>query len=140
MSRQQHVLAVVAAGGAIGSLVRASVQQTWVESAGTFPWVTLGINIVGCFCLGMLTVLAAVRSSPWWVTPFLGTGLLGGFTTFSAYVVWAGELALSDNLTLAVGYVALTPAICVSAAWLGAHAPGALGMPHGHAPLARTQE
>lgn len=140
MSQERQVLAVVAAGGALGAMARAGVQQRWGEAAGTFPWATFSINVLGCLLLGMLTVLTTVLATKWWVKPFLGAGLLGGFTTFSAYVVWAGQLALGDNLALAAGYVAVTPVICVAAAWLGAHAPAALGLPHGHAPLARAQE
>lgn len=140
MSRKQGVLAVVAAGGAVGALARAGVQTRWSEPAGAFPWATLGINVLGCFLLGMLTVLTTVLVARWWVRPLLGTGFLGGFTTFSSYVVWADQLALSESLMLAAGYVVVTPATCVAAAWAGSHAPAVLGLPHGHAPLARVQE
>ncbi len=140
MRRDLQVLGAVAAGGALGASARAGMEQGWGQTAGTFPWTTLGINVVGSFLLGMLTVLTATFASTWWVKPSLGTGALGGFTTFSAYVLWASELAVGNNTALAAGYLVATPVVCVAAAWLGAHAPVVLGLPHGHPPLARNQE
>ncbi|MGB5936136.1 MAG: CrcB family protein [Ornithinimicrobium sp.] len=140
MRRDLQVLGAVAAGGALGASARAGMEQGWGQGAGTFPWTTLGINVAGSLLLGMLTVLTTVFAAAWWVRPLLGTGALGGFTTFSAYVVWAGELAVGDDMALAAGYLVATPVLCVAAAWLGAHCPAVLGLPHGHPPLARTQE
>lgn len=140
MSRELQVLAAVAVGGAVGACARFGVQQWWARPAAGFPWATLAINVLGSFLLGLLTVLTVVLAAWWWVKPLLGTGVLGGFTTFSAYVVVTSEFVLEDHLALAVAYVVATPVLCVAAAWLGAHTPKALGLPHGHAPLARAQE
>ncbi|MGC1207913.1 MAG: CrcB family protein [Ornithinimicrobium sp.] len=140
MNQDQQVLAVVSCGGAAGALLRAGVEQLLGGQAGGFPWSTLGINASGSFALAMLTVLSVTLPAAWWVKPALGTGVLGGFTTFSAYVVMAQVIQLGGALGVAVAYVVLTPVACVAAAWLGAHVPGALGLPHGHVPLARMQE
>ncbi len=142
MNQDQRVLGVVSLGGALGALLRAGVEQRLAGGgrAGDFPWSTLGINASGSLALAMLTVLTVTLSAAWWVKPALGTGVLGGFTTFSAYVVVAQVLQLGGALGVAVAYVVLTPVVCVAAAWLGAHVPGVLGLPHGHAPLARMQE
>lgn len=88
--RRQHslVLAVVAAGGIIGSLIRYQLGLIWPTSAPEFPWTTLTINVTGAFVLGVLMVAISER----WrghplARPFFGTGVLGGYTTFSAFAV-----------------------------------------------------
>lgn len=142
MNRDRRVLVAVSLGGAVGALLRAEVERRCAGGgqAADFPWSTLSINASGSFALAFLTVLTVTLRSAWWVKPALGTGVIGGFTTFSAYVVIAQVLQLDGAIGVAVAYVVLTPIVCVAAAWLGAHAPGVLGLPHGHAPLARAQE
>ncbi|MGB3762718.1 MAG: CrcB family protein [Ornithinimicrobium sp.] len=142
MNRGRRVLLVVSLGGAAGSVLRAAVEQRLSGDgvAAGFPWSTLAINTTGSFALALLTVLTVTLRSAWWVKPALGTGVLGGFTTFSAYVVMAQVLQLDGSWPTAAAYLLLTPVVCVVGAWLGAHVPGLLGLPHGHAPLARAQE
>lgn len=97
-------LLVVAAGGALGALLRLAVDTSAPDSV--FPWPTLAINVVGAFALGLLPALAVVRRSHD-VALALGPGLLGGFTTVSA---WAGQVrALADD-----GHVALAGLCLVS--------------------------
>lgn len=142
MSHGRQVLYAVALGGAVGALLRAVVNLSLFTGAGpaAFPWSILGINALGSALLGALTVATVSLSVAWWVKPFLGTGVLGGFTTFSAYVSGAVLLDRGGASSTALLYVALTPLICVAAASIGAHAPRLLGLPYGHAPLAREQE
>jgi CrcB protein len=111
-------LLVVAAGGALGALLRLAVDTAAPDSL--FPWPTLAINILGAFALGLLPALALVRRSPE-VALALGPGLLGGFTTVSA---WAGQVrALADDghAGLAGLCLATTLAAGLLAAALGRH-------------------
>ena len=82
------VLAVVAVGGAIGATARYLIGLAWPTPAGGFPWTTLAINIVGCAVIGVFMVLITDVWTPHrHLRPFFGTGVLGGFTTFSTYAV-----------------------------------------------------
>ena len=123
-------LLVVAAGGALGALLRLGVDTA--APGSVFPWPTLGINVLGAFALGLLPALAVVRRSPRWALA-LGPGVLGGFTTVSA---WAGQvrgLADDGHAGLAGAYLVTTLAAGLLAAGLGrqlahrAEPPGAVG-------------
>lgn len=104
-----HLLALVAAGGAAGSVLR---YATGIWCAAWFgvalPWGTLAVNVIGSGVIGLLGGLmlggAAVSQE---ARVLLITGILGGFTTFSAFSLDAGTLALRSPL-LAATYVALT--------------------------------
>ena len=109
---------LVAAGGAVGATLRHLVDVGVPDTL--FPWPTLAINVVGAFALGLLPVLAVVRRSTR-AAAALGPGLLGGFTTVSA---WAGEtrdLAAGGHVVVAGSYLALTLAAGLTAAALGQH-------------------
>ena len=84
MDTRPLALAVVAVGGAVGALARWAVVATWPTAAGGAGWGTLAVNLLGCFLLGALAARAAPDSL---VRLGLGTGVLGGFTTFSTLVV-----------------------------------------------------
>ena len=82
------VLAAIAAGGALGALARFGISTAFPASGGEFGWATFFVNVVGCLLIGVLMVLIAeARSVHRLVRPFLGVGVLGGFTTFSTYAV-----------------------------------------------------
>ncbi len=123
-----RTLAVVAAGGALGSLARYAVGVALPHEPGGFPWGTLVVNVVGSFLLGVLTVLVL---STWSRRPlaqnFLGVGVLGGFTTFSAYSLELRDLLAADRPVLALLYAALTLAAGLGAAALGLSASVAAG-------------
>jgi CrcB protein len=109
-------LLLVAAGGALGAVLRLIVDTTATDTL--FPWPTLAINVVGAFALGLLPALAVVRRSHR-VAATLGPGVLGGFTTVSA---WAGQvrhLVDAGHTTLAGGYLVTTLAAGLGAAALG---------------------
>ncbi len=78
---------LAAAGGAIGASARYLVGISAVRLIGHgFPWGTLIVNIVGCLFMGLLIEAWALRySAPQEVRVFMTTGILGGFTTFSAF-------------------------------------------------------
>jgi CrcB protein len=114
------VLAVVAAGGALGALARHGLAVAWPAVAGGFPWATLLTNLAGCLALGAVMELLAVLSAPHrLVRPFVGTGLLGGFTTFSAYAVETRELLATGRPGLAAAYVVGTLVGALAAVWAG---------------------
>ena len=82
------VLAAVAVGGALGALARWAAGSWWPTVPGSFPWTTFGINVLGCALIGALMVLATdVYPQQRLLRPFIVTGILGGFTTFSTYSV-----------------------------------------------------
>ncbi|MEU0569169.1 CrcB family protein [Nonomuraea sp. NPDC005983] len=82
------VLAVISAGGVLGALARFTVQALLPVAPAGFPWPTFLVNVSGCLLIGVLmVVITEVRRAHRLVRPFLGVGVLGGFTTFSTYVV-----------------------------------------------------
>lgn len=79
--------AAVAVGGLIGTELRYGAGLAFPEAAGTIPWTTLVINVVGSFVLAALTTVWIARpKTAFWLRAGLGPGLLGSFTTFSAVV------------------------------------------------------
>ncbi|MDQ2845083.1 MAG: CrcB family protein [Actinomycetota bacterium] len=76
------VIGVVAAGGAIGSVARYVLAQLWSS-----PWAIVVINVVGSLLLGLLMGVLSQGSSNPLLRPFVGVGVLGGFTTFSTAMV-----------------------------------------------------
>ncbi len=115
------VLAAVSAGGALGSLARYGVTSAFPHRAGEFGWSTFGINVAGCLLLGALMVLLEeVWPDRTLLRPFLGVGILGGFTTFSSYVVDALHGFTSGAAGAAFGYLIGTLAAALAAVWLGA--------------------
>lgn len=103
------VLLVVATGGALGALARYAAGRCWPTAAGTFPWTTFAVNVVGCFLIGVLLVLVSEVFSPHrLIRPLLGTGVLGGFTTFSTYAVDAQRLIEDRHPGTALAYLAAT--------------------------------
>ena len=81
-------LAAVGAGGAAGTLLRAGVGQIWPTTSGHLPLATLGVNVVGALCLGLLTgALATADGRLRLLRIAAGTGLMGGLTTHSTFVV-----------------------------------------------------
>jgi CrcB protein len=103
-----YVLGAVALGGAIGSAARwavASGVDTPASSDTGWPWATLIVNVLGCVLIGF-AARRIVRDTTMWA--FTVTGILGGFTTFSALAVELNDLADADRLPLAVLYAAVT--------------------------------
>ena len=96
-------IGVVALGGALGALARYGVNIGSVQLFGHgFPWATLIVNILGSFLMGVVVELLALRLS---VSPevrvFLVTGVLGGFTTFSAYSLDIANMLERKDVALA---------------------------------------
>jgi len=93
----------------------------WFPDAGSgFPWTTFTINVVGAFLLALLPALSRVRRNPH-LPPFLGTGILGGFTTLSAYSEQARALVADGSAGLAGVYVIGTLVACLGAVVVADH-------------------
>jgi CrcB protein len=103
------VLVAIALGGGIGAVARFGLAQALPTRSGQFPWGTFVTNVAGCFLIGVLMVLITeVLSAHPLVRPFLGVGILGGFTTFSTYAVEIRGLLQPGSAGLAFGYLAGT--------------------------------
>lgn len=117
------ILAVIAVGGAVGAVARFLVGETWPTPAGTFPVSTLAINVVGSALIGVLMVLITQgRINHRLLRPFLGIGVLGGFTTFSTYTADIQRLVASAHADTALFYLTLTPISALLAVWVTATA------------------
>ncbi len=111
-----RLLLLVSAGGAIGAGLRFLVNQAFagpaaLRGAAFFPWATLTVNVVGSFLMGLAVVVIAERyAADPGLRAFLMTGILGGFTTFSAFSLDAVELSIDRSLAVAALYVGLSVA------------------------------
>lgn len=115
------VVGAVALGGAIGAVVRWAISSAWPTAPGTFPWSIFVVNVVGCLAIGILLVLLTeVAGRPHRLArPFFGTGVLGGFTTFSTYAVDAERLLAAGQVPVALAYLFGTLAAALLAAQAG---------------------
>lgn len=100
-------LAVISLGGGIGSLARYGFSVLLPTAPGGFPWATLVVNVLGCWLMGALMVLVTeVFPAHRLLRPFLGVGVLGGFTTFSTYAAEVHQQLRFGNALPALGYLA----------------------------------
>jgi fluoride exporter len=114
------VLPVISVGGMLGAGARYALELGWPRAPGGVPWVTLGINVSGCLLIGVLMVyVVEVGSAHPLLRPFLGVGVLGGFTTFSTYTVETHTLVTEGRPTLALGYLLGTLLAAMTAVTLG---------------------
>lgn len=109
------MLIAVAIGGATGALLRFSAGLLWPTADGSFPATTLGVNVVGCLAIGALMAVLAERAGHRLLRPFLGTGVLGGFTTFSTYCLDIANLTRAGRPVVALSYLAATAVGAVAA-------------------------
>lgn len=115
-------LAVVSVGGALGSLVRWLIDSAFTtrSMAWDVPWDIVAINVLGAFALGVLPAWGVVRRSHR-ATLLLGPGLLGGFTTVSAWVDGTRQLAQQGDVASVALLVGVTLLAGLGAARLGRH-------------------
>jgi CrcB protein len=113
---QARAVGAIAAGGVVGAVARYEAGVVWPTPSGHFPWTTLAVNAVGCVLIGVLMVLATdVFGMPWLVRRALGTGLLGGFTTFSTYAVDVQRLLATGHPGAALLDLIGTVVVCLAA-------------------------
>ncbi|WP_046301847.1 MULTISPECIES: fluoride efflux transporter CrcB [unclassified Mycobacterium] len=121
MHEQAPIVAAVAVGGAIGASARYAVALALPTPAGGFPWATLATNVSGCALMGVLMVAITEL----WVghrllRPLLGTGVLGGYTTFSTFAGDVDTLIADGQPARALVYLLTTPVAVLIATWTAA--------------------
>ena len=111
----------IALGGALGAVARHFISHWSVVALGNgFPWGTLTVNVVGCFALGVVVEVMALVWSPaadW--RAFLTVGVLGAFTTFSAFALDISILHERGEMLQAILYVTVSVAGSIAATLAG---------------------
>jgi fluoride exporter len=103
------LLGSVAVGGVVGSLGRYAVGTALPHQPGTFPWATFAVNVSGAFAMGLLVAYLVDRPGAHRLArPFVGVGVLGGWTTFSAFAVDVVQLGANQHVQVALLYVSAT--------------------------------
>jgi CrcB protein len=115
--RDWRWVAAVGLGGALGAPARYGIATVVDITPGTFPWGTFWINVSGSFALGSLLVVLRRRlPRARYVRPFLGTGFLGAYTTYSTFAVETDLLARNGHWGIALAYTAGTIVVGLAAA------------------------
>ena len=114
------VLAAIAIGGALGATARFLVAEWLPVLPGRFPWATFWTNIGGSFVLGLGLILLIERFPPTrYLRPFVATGFLGAFTTYSTFAVETHLLVRAGRPGLAAVYAGASLVVGLAAAWGG---------------------
>ncbi|MEQ4720454.1 CrcB family protein [Nonomuraea sp. B19D2] len=117
------VLAAISAGGVLGALARYGLSTALPHAPTGFPWSTFGINVSGCLLIGVLmTLIDQVWTGRRLLRPFWGVGVLGGYTTFSTYVLDIHQAMRAGAPGVALAYLAATLVAALLAVWVGAAA------------------
>jgi CrcB protein len=114
---------MVALGGALGSVLRFWLSALFERRLGeAFPWGTIFVNVTGSFLIGLLFSLAGRDGAPLLSSSaraFLLVGVLGGYTTFSAFSLQTLNLLRGGQAGLALANISFSLALCLLAVWLG---------------------
>jgi CrcB protein len=116
-------LFAVVIGGLVGTALRLGIDLALPHADDAFPLATLLINTVGAFALGVL-VARLWPTAQQWTKALLGSGLLGSFTTYSAFAVSIVSLVSSDEWLVAAAYLVATMVLGLGAAFVGLRAGG----------------
>lgn len=101
-------LAAIYAGGVVGALLRVGLARALPPDAGSWPWPTFAVNLLGALLLGFFFALFRDRAEESLRHPFLGTGICGTLTTFSTLQLELYELVDEGEAGLAAAYLAAT--------------------------------
>ncbi len=114
------VLGAISAGGALGAAARYGLLVAFPTEPPGFPWTIFAVNVTGCLLIGALMVLVTdIWPRRRLIRPFVGVGVLGGFTTFSTYSVEIQGLVDAQALGTAVIYLVGTLVAALAATWSG---------------------
>jgi CrcB protein len=124
---EPSVLAAIALGGALGAPARYGVAQLIHAAPGTFPLATFWTNVTGSFALGLILALLLERFPPTrYLRPFVATGFLGAYTTYSALAVETDLLIKDGHAAIGILYTGASLLAGLLAVWLGIGAAGVL--------------
>jgi CrcB protein len=128
--RRGTILAAIALGGALGAPARYGVAQLVHVAKGSFPWATFWTNITGSFALGLVLVLILERFPPTrYVRPFVATGFLGAYTTYSTFAVETDLLVRGGQAVTGVVYGLASLVAGFVAVWAGMLVARAIRLP-----------
>lgn len=138
-SRQWDLILATSAGGILGAWSRYGLGLALPHGARAFPWSTVAINVSGCLLIGALMVVLTELTAPHRLArPFLGVGILGGFTTYSTFAVDAERLLRAGRPLIALGYVTVTLVGCLAAVVVGITSTRTLGRARSSVGAGRT--
>jgi CrcB protein len=116
---QRSVVGAIALGGILGAEARYGLSGALTHRPDGFPWSTLLVNLTGCLLIGVLMATLLQLPDPHRLArPFLGTGVLGGYTTYSTFAVEVQQLVRQHRPATAAGYLVATVLGCAVAVWL----------------------
>jgi fluoride exporter len=128
--RRGTILAAIALGGALGAPARYGVAQLVHVAKGCFPWATFWTNVTGSFALGLVLVLILERFPPTrYVRPFVATGFLGAYTTYSTFAVETNLLVRGGQAGTGVVYGLASLVAGFVAVWAGMLVARAIRLP-----------
>lgn len=132
--RLSRLALLVAVGASVGTLIRAALERAYPAAPGDWPLTTFLINIVGSLLLGLL-LESLLRSGDdtgrrRQMRLLLGTGVLGGFTTYSSFIVEIDQLARTGHPGVGAAYALVSVALGLIAAGVGVSLAGLPGRRH----------
>jgi len=117
---QRDVVAVIAAGGALGAPARYEVSRLIHVAPDSFPWATFVTNLSGAFVLGLFLRLVFEREAPMrYLRAFFAIGFLGAFTTYSTMAVETATLVKDGDAVLGVAYLIVSIAAGLGLTYFG---------------------
>lgn len=120
ISSRWDILAVISLGGALGSAARWAVAEAVPTRSGGFAWSTFAVNVSGSFALAVLMVVVNEALPPSrYLRPLVGVGVLGGFTTFSTYMLDTRQLLVDGHGAIAAAYLFGSLVAGLLAVWAG---------------------
>lgn len=115
-----RLIMLVALGGAVGSVLRYGVNSAGLAWLGPgFPWWTLAVNVLGSFAMGIVAAGMLLRGGSDDVRALVATGVLGGFTTFSAFSLDFAQLLERGQSASALAYAGVSVALSLAAVFAG---------------------
>jgi len=115
-----RVLAAVALGAALGAPARYGVAQVIRGNANAFPWATFWTNVSGSLALGLFLTLILERFPPSrYLRPFVATGFIGAYTTYSTFAVETDLLVKNGHAAVGLAYALASLGAGLGAVWAG---------------------